>query len=524
VTQAEWIRAAVTVLAGSLAGGLTNTVAVWMLFHPYEPPRLFGRWPIRFLHGAIPKNQPRLASAVGRTVGNRLLTREDLEGVLGGEEIREAFDRRLTAFLDALLQEERGSLRELLPAELAAEVDHVVEEVADHLTALLVTWMESEAFEAAAGVRSAELLDRVAEQPLGDLLTPAREAAVTRAVEDWLGSAVERESFRVAVEDYLERGSRTLLRPDRTFEEILPLGLAGSLERAMSTYLPVAVHRLGRLLEDPVARARVEAALHDLFQRLLGDLRFHQRLVARLVVTEETLERVLDTVQAEGAERVAEMLREPDIQKALARGVNEAVVELMRRPVTDVLGTPDDDAVIRARETLSGWVLGMARDPSTRGFLVEKLQAGLGRASEGTWGDLLRHVPPERITEAVVAAARSPAAREAVRGALRRALLGLLHRPIGRPADWLPEGTPARLESALSEPLWGWLQAQIPELVRAMDVVHRVEAKVMAYPTAELEALVRRVTERELRLIVRLGYVLGAMIGVILVGVNFVLP
>jgi len=524
MTQTELIRAAVTVVAGSLAGGLTNTVAVWMLFHPYEPPRLFGRWPIRFLHGAIPKNQPRLASAVGRTVGNRLLTREDLEGILGGEEIREAFDRRLTAFLDGLLREERGSLRELLPPELEAEATRVLEGVAEHLATRLTAWMDSEDFEAAVGRSTAELLTRMAGEPVGDLLTPAREAAVTRAVEDWLGSAVERESFRSAVDDYLERGSRALLRPDRTFEEILPLGLAGSLERAMATYLPVAVQRLGRLLEDPVARARVETALHDLFQRLLGDLRFHQRLVAKLVVTEDTLERVLDTVQAEGAERVAEMLREPDIQKALARGVNEAVVELMRRPVTEVLGAPEDDSVVRTRETLAGWVLGMARDPSTRGFLVEKLQTGLGKASEGTWGDLLRHVPPERIAEGVVTAARSGAAREAYRNALQRALLGLLDRPIGRPADWLPDGAPARLESALSEPLWGWLQGQIPELVQTMDVVHRVEAKVMAYPTAELEALVRRVTERELRLIVRLGYILGAMIGGILVGVNAFLP
>ncbi|CAN5768657.1 hypothetical protein BH23GEM11_BH23GEM11_05660 [soil metagenome] len=524
MTQADWIRVGATVLAGALAGGLTNTIAVWMLFHPYEPPRFLGRWRIRFLHGAIPKNQARLAAAVGRTVGNRLLTEDDLRGIMGSPDFRAAFDRRLTAFLDDILKKERGSLRELLPPEVLAEVSDVLSGVVDHLADRLDDWMAGPDFEGVVSRRTADLIERLADEPVGDFLTPAREVAVTAAVEGWLTSAVERDGFREAVDDYLDRGSQALLRPDRTSEEILPLGLAAALERAMASYLPVAVRRLSRLLEDPVARVRVEAALQDLFRRLLGDLRFHQRLVARLVVNEETLERVLDTVQAEGAERVAEMLREPDIQKALARGINEAVVDLMRRPVTDVLGVPGDDSVVRARETLSGWVLGMARDPATRTFLVEKLEAGMHKASEGTWGDLLRRVPPEKVAEGVVAAARSDAARQVYRNTLDRTLVRLRERPIGRPSDWLPEGAPARLEGALAEPLWGWLQGQIPEVVRTMDVARRVEEKVMAYPTDQLEALVRRVTERELRLIVRLGYVLGAMIGVVLVGVNRLLP
>ena len=73
----ELLRALLTVLFGALAGGITNSVAVWMLFNPHKPPRLFGR-ERRVLQGAIPKNPPRLAAAMGRTVGGKLLTPEDL--------------------------------------------------------------------------------------------------------------------------------------------------------------------------------------------------------------------------------------------------------------------------------------------------------------------------------------------------------------------------------------------------------------------------------------------------------------
>src|SRR5690606_36246007 len=91
-------EAALTVLFASIAGGVTNSVAIWMLFHPYEPPRVFGR-PLRAFQGAIPKNKARLAAAVGRAVGTRLLTAEDLARTMSEPAFRAAFDERLAAFI-----------------------------------------------------------------------------------------------------------------------------------------------------------------------------------------------------------------------------------------------------------------------------------------------------------------------------------------------------------------------------------------------------------------------------------------
>ena len=93
----------------------------------------------------------------------------------------------------------------------------------------------------------------------------------------------------------------------------------------------------------------------------------------------------------------------------------------------------------------------------------------------------------------------------------------LLDRPIGTPVAWLPPEAPRRIEEAIGDPLWGWLQTQVPDVVHRINVAGRVEEKVLNYPTAKMEELVKRVTDRELRLIVRLGYVLGAVIGSVLV-------
>lgn len=513
----EIVRALITIGFGALAGGLTNSVAIWMLFHPYEPPRLFGRWRIGFFQGAVPKNQPRLAAAIGRTVGSRLLTPEDLTSTFSQGEFREAFDQRLAHLVDEVLNRERGSLRDLIPPGVMEDLEALIEDAIERGLTQLEEYIASERFEEAVARRTDDIVEAVADEPIADVLTPARGTAVEAVVDDWLRGAVESEDFAATVEDYLQRASLKLLRPGRTFEDILPLGLVGSVEKAIASYLPLAAERLGGLLEDPRARARFESTIHDLLHRFLSDLKFHQRVVARLVMTEDTVDKVLDTIETEGAERLSEILRDPAVQDAMARGVNEAIVDFLRRPVADVLGDPEDPNVLEARKTLVGWVVGMARDPATREFVLEKLHKGIEKAGAGTWGQLLERVPRERITEALITAARTDGARRAMDAGARRLVTRVLDRPIGTPAKWLPEGGPRRIEAALGDPIWEWLQTQVPAVVERLDVARRVEEKVLHFPTPRMEEIVRRVTDRELKLIVRLGYVLGAVIGSLLV-------
>lgn len=520
--SAEWVRALVTIVFGALAGGVTNTVAIWMIFHPYQPPRILGRrW--NWLQGAVPKNQRRLAAAIGRTVGNRLLTEDDLTRILSTPEFRAAFDARLASFLDDVLEKERGSLREIVPDDARPAIEGFVERLLSHASERLRTWVESEEFEHAVQDRTGRLVDAVSDRPVGELLTPAREAVVADAVDEWLAGIVTSGDFESAVTDYLDRSSERLLAPERTFEEILPLGLVSSLEHAIQGYLPLAIERLGRLLEDENTRAKFESTLRDLFHRFLGDLKFHQRIVAKLVVNEDTVDRVLDTIEKEGAERLSELLTEPAMQEAMAKSVNEAIVEFLRRPVRSVLGEPGSASVVDARETLAAWIVGMARDPQTRGFLVEKLQDGLTKVGGRTWGDVLENVPSERISGWLVEAGRSDAAARATQDVGRWLADTALDRPIGRPARWLPEDAAERVEAGLGPVVWSWLQAQVPDVVQKMDVGRRVEDKVNEYPMPRLEELVRKVTDRELRLIVRLGYMLGAGIGALLVGVDLLL-
>ena len=109
---------------------------------------------------------------------------------------------------------------------------------------------------------------------------------------------------------------------------------------------------------------------------------------------------------------------------------------------------------------------------------------------------------------------------EAVRSAL---IDRVLTEPIGSPGRFAREDAAHRLADAVAPPLWGWVGDQVPEIAARVKVADRVESKILEFPLSELEKLVRSVTQKELDVIVRLGYVLGAAIGSALVLVQALL-
>jgi len=519
VIPGGWPSALLTIAFGALAGGVTNRIAIVMLFHPYRAPRLFGRR-LRWLQGAMPKNQARLARSIGRTVGTRLLTPEDVAAELADPRLRAAFEKRLGGLVEELLAGEQPSLSELVPGEVLPEIRRLLETFLKEIERRALQALESESFADHAAAFLATLAAGLEEEMVADSLDELRLGRLRERAAAWLTQLLDSDAFAATLRGHLQRASQAVLRPGRSFQELIPAGLVEGVEHAINDYLPIAMERLGRLLEDPRARAGVERAIHDLLDRFMNDLRFHQRVVAKLIVTEDTVNRVVDTLEAEGAARLGDLLHEEEVQDALARSVNEAIVEFLRRPTDRVFGRPDDPQVGAAIDAITDWVVRTGQDPAIQAFLLDRMEDVAWRIGERSWADIVRLVPGERVGVWTAAAMRSE------RGALLVDQLRswitdrLLSRPIGSLGAFARDDAGSRLSAALAGPAWEWVTGKIPEVAANVRIAERVEQKVAEFPIPDLEKLVRKVTQRELDLIVRLGYLLGAVIGGALVALR----
>ncbi|MGH7699173.1 MAG: DUF445 domain-containing protein, partial [Gemmatimonadales bacterium] len=337
-----WVEAAVTIGFGALAGGITNWIAVRMLFHPYEPRRV--GW--LTLQGAIPKNKARLARSIGKTVGQRLLTDADLTQQLAAPELRGAFDRAVAGLIDRVLDTAWGPLADELPPAVVAELEAALDPVTQALAARVAEFVEGPGFDAAV------------------------EKYV--AVEQWVEEGVTRPELEQAVRRFVGATRARLLRDEQPLLDRLPAGLVAAVEQAIADYLPIAVERLGALLADPAARDRIRAALKKFLDHALRHLMLHERVMAKLVITEKRIDRALAGLEGGGLAELSEVFESVEFRTQVARAVNDAVVRFLRTPLADRLWALGPDRLDGLERAAADFIVAALRAPETRAWAVAR--------------------------------------------------------------------------------------------------------------------------------------------------------
>jgi len=164
-----------------------------------------------------------------------------------------------------------------------------------------------------------------------------------------------------------------------------------------------------------------------MFNRFVDDMRFHERIFAKLMMTESKFEAVLDAIETDGVEQVVGLLEEPEVRDEISKAIHDAIISYLQKPISDILGD------VEAR-----------KDPDA----------------------------------------------------------------------------PRRIAASAAPVIWDWIDQQIPELVKKLDVQSMVERKVNAFGVERVEEILLMVTEKELRLIIIAGYVLGALVGLVTFGIQ----
>ncbi|MGH7689892.1 MAG: DUF445 family protein, partial [Gemmatimonadaceae bacterium] len=483
--QNQWVQFAVHVAIGTVAGGASDTVAVWMLFHPRR--RVLG------FQGAIPKNQARLARSLGRTVGERLLTPPDIMAELVRAGVREKLDETLGLVIGNVLDTQRASLREILPPSVLLEVERALTSGVPIVVERLAEFTASDEFVDRARQfvtrRRAELKDRL----VGAVLTPERRAAITARVAEWVTDFSQSDDLAQGVRDYVERRASAMLTSREPLMEQVPPAFVSAIDRGIEAYLPIAVEKLAGVLRDPTARERIRVRLHGLFSRFVDDLKFHERLIAKLVVSERTLDRALDSVEKDGAEQLGELLEDPEVRERITAAVHDAITAYLAKPLGDIVGLPESERARGVIESVTNGLVRVLRADETHHLLLEKIDGALARAEQRTWGDLLAPVDDDTLTTWIVGAARSPRSHELIEDAAGAAIQRLLDRPIGRPGRWLPPDSSTRLGHAFAPAIWDLVESQLPALIQRLGVQAMVERQVRAFSIERLEDLNRGV-------------------------------
>ena len=173
-----------SIFMGALIGYGTNTLAVEMLFRPFEP-KYIGKWRLPFTPGLIPKEQKRIAESLGALLEEELFSAEAIRNALQAPESKAAFAAWVEGLFAAAARSEKTP-RELLVSALG-EAEYIQKR--DDLSALLSAYLAQKAADARLGEAFARQLSRRADAKIPFLPNGALEDMYVNT----LGKLIDRE-------------------------------------------------------------------------------------------------------------------------------------------------------------------------------------------------------------------------------------------------------------------------------------------------------------------------------------------
>lgn len=231
-----------TLVISGLIGYCTNYIAVKMLFRPRTEKHIFGRR-MPFTPGVVPKNQPRLARALGNAVSERLLTGDDLREALTSEKTAAAAadtalgalftDKPVSDILTDIAGSENAenvtsyakqkltetAVRRVKEADIPALVISegtaaVKEKVSGSMLAMFVNDELIASVAAPLGDKIGEYIDRNAEPMIGNAVSEEIERISASSPAELLESAgVTRDRVRTAAAELFRRAAAEAADP-----------------------------------------------------------------------------------------------------------------------------------------------------------------------------------------------------------------------------------------------------------------------------------------------------------------------
>lgn len=90
-------------IVGAVIGGITNSIAIKMLFRPINPVKI-GSFTVPFTPGVIPKEKERIAAKIGDVISKELLNEEVLRQWLIKDEVNDEIRKSVKSYLEKTLE------------------------------------------------------------------------------------------------------------------------------------------------------------------------------------------------------------------------------------------------------------------------------------------------------------------------------------------------------------------------------------------------------------------------------------
>jgi uncharacterized membrane protein YheB (UPF0754 family) len=513
-----WVQMGLLVGFATIHGYAGAWLAVRMLFRPRRPFKMLGI--TLFPQGMIPRHRDRLANAIGKAVGEELVSQETImEQLVEKEFLRTKIRGVIDSYTQDLLAQNYPSLIETLPTNLRGPVLDAITSlqftVADHIDRTL----KNEDTQAAISSFVERRVDEVLSKRVASVVDDETFEKLVGFIEERIQSAIESPTLENNLRDFVGRRIDDLANTETPLGAMFtPDAIALLKEKANEQIAPVAHH-----LTQIAAAERTRNQIGGLIKKEVHEYYENLPFFKKIFVSRDNLLDEVDTLVNESLPRRIEETLKGDIFATEASSFIDTTIDnAMSRPLPDVIGTVNPDQLERLKNQVSSSLIKLLRGDEMRRYISAYVTDTLEKLRPHSIDSILRAVHPESeaklkstLSKGLLSIIASENTSRLVNDMLSRQIEQLLSAPIGRLSDKIEEDKLVSASETFADTIINAIREKLPEAIKEFDVGGVVREKIMNYPVEKLEALVLSVAKEHLRTIELFGAGFGFAIGVV---------
>ena len=513
-----WVQIGLLVVLASAHGYAGAWLAVRMLFRPRSPFKILGI--TLFPQGMIPRHRDRLANAIGKAVGEELVSADTIMDELVGKDfLRTKIRRVFDSYTQEMLDQNYPSLVEALPSNVRGPVLDAITTlqftIAEHIELVL----KNEETQTAISSFVERRVDEVLSRRLSNVIDDDALERLVGFIEERIQTAIDSPELERNINDFVSRRLDDLVNMDTPLGDMFtPDAIALLKEKASEQIAPVA-HHLTEIAAAERTRTQIGALIKREVHEYYENLPFFKKI---FVSRDNLLNEVDDLVNESLPKRIEETLKGDLFAAEAGSFIDTTINNAMARPLPELLGQVNPDQLERLKAQISSSIVKLLRGEEMQRSISAYVTDTLERLRPHSIDSILRAVHPESeaklksmLSRGLLSIISSENTSRLVNDMLSRQIEQLLSAPIGKLSDRIEEKKLVSASGSFADAIIEAIREKLPEAIKEFDVGGVVRQKIMNYPVEKLEALVLSVAKEHLRTIELFGALFGFFIGLL---------
>lgn len=513
-----WVQISLLILFATVHGYLGAWLAVRMLFRPRRPFKFLGI--TLFPQGMIPRHRDRLANAIGKAVGEELVSQETImEELLGKEFLRRKIRGVVESYTNDLIAREYPSLIDALPGNLRAPILDAITslqfKVAEHIEDVLKS---DESLDTIRGFVTRRV-DEFLSQRVSEVIDDSAFEKIVGFLDERIESAVNSPALEEKVREFIGRRVDELANSETPLASLFTDDAVSLLKEKANEQVAPVVHRLTELAAAERTRNQIGALIKKEVHQYYEALPFFKKI---FVSRENLIGEVDDLVNDSLPKRIEETLKGDFFADEARNFIGTSIDDALARPLPDLIGTIAPEQLDRLKRQIVKSVISVIRGESTIASISGYLRETLERLRPHSIDAIMQTLHPdseEKLKNMLSKGLSSVLSRgetvQIINSVLANQVEKLLSAPIGRLSDSISEDKLKAASESLADTIIEAIKEKLPEAIKEFDVGGVVREKINNYPVEKLESLVLSVAKEHLRTIELFGALFGFVIGVV---------